>query len=344
MVYGKYQLALRCVSECETAALVYGGYQLAVSHALLRILGMTVSGPCALVRMHLAITVSAATALLQAGCHAPLSRPAPPSVPSTFTFSPALVPRPPDWGSHVCVSGPLLLPLQLAEAQQAAAEGVDDTAGSSSHSGSQGAGGGGGGGGGGFSSYVPPSDLVAFLEAEPGGRGVQRMRTQTSVYGQHVYRWFVVGKAYIATTRVVDNRRVGTGWALTAATCARHVLIDAAIPPYPWAPPVDRPPVYIGFGSMTVAEGRYVAAAIRTAVADCGVRAVVSAGGWGCIARVDEDGGAAGQQEQQGGGVGSGGKGSTSSGSSRDIFVVQDVPHEWLFPRCVQGTVCSLIP
>lgn len=184
-------------------------------------------------------------------------------VPSTFTFSPALVPRPPDWGSHVCVSGPLLLPLQLAEAQQAAAEGVDDTAGSSSHSGSQGAGGGGGGGGGGFSSYVPPSDLVAFLEAEP-----------------------------------------------------------------------DRPPVYIGFGSMTVAEGRYVAAAIRTAVADCGVRAVVSAGGWGCIARVDEDGGAAGQQEQQGGGVGSGGKGSTSSGSSRDIFVVQDVPHEWLFPRC----------
>ncbi len=86
-----------------------------------------------------------------------------------------------------------------------------------------------------------------------------------------------------------------------------------------------------------------MAAAIRTAVAACGVRAVVSAGGWGCIAGMDEDGDTGGgQQEQEAGGAGSGSKGSTSGGSSRgssskDIFVVQDVPHEWLFPRWAQG-------
>ncbi len=90
-------------------------------------------------------------------------------MPSTFTFSPALVPRPPDWGRHVCVSGPLLLPLQLAEARHAAAEGGGAADSNSRSHSSQVAGGGGGGGG--FSSYVPPADLVAFLEAEPGGAG-----------------------------------------------------------------------------------------------------------------------------------------------------------------------------
>ncbi len=97
--------------------------------------------------MHLAITVSAARLFALATClpcsPVPL---APWSVLSTFTFSPALVPRPPDWGRHVCVSGPLLLQLQLAEARQAAAA-SDGEAGSSSRSdSSQGAGAGGGSG------------------------------------------------------------------------------------------------------------------------------------------------------------------------------------------------------
>ncbi|GLI61885.1 hypothetical protein VaNZ11_004396, partial [Volvox africanus] len=78
---------------------------------------------------------------------------------------------------------------------------------------------------------------------------------------------------------------------------------------------VDRKPIYIGFGSVTLAEGRALALEIREAVAATGVRAVVSAGGWDCL------------------GI-AGGNGSSTGSVTSDILVVRDVPHTWLFPRC----------
>lgn len=76
---------------------------------------------------------------------------------------------------------------------------------------------------------------------------------------------------------------------------------------------------------MTVAEGHAVADAIRQAVAATGVRAVVSVGGWGCLAAGD----LMDSVER--------GSGSGSSGGSGDVFLVADVPHDWLFPRWVDG-------
>lgn len=80
-----------------------------------------------------------------------------------------------------------------------------------------------------------------------------------------------------------------------------------------WEPPGDlidflqggRPVVYVGFGSMgfgrkAEARGRVVLQALK----EVGVRAVVATG-WGALA----------------------------ARSTGDIFVVEDVPHEWLFPR-----------
>lgn len=80
-----------------------------------------------------------------------------------------------------------------------------------------------------------------------------------------------------------------------------------------WEPPKDlvdflqgsRPVVYVGFGSMgfgakAAERGRIVLQALQ----EVGVRAVVATG-WGSLA----------------------------ARSTEDIFVVDDVPHEWLFPR-----------
>jgi sterol 3beta-glucosyltransferase len=80
-----------------------------------------------------------------------------------------------------------------------------------------------------------------------------------------------------------------------------------------WEPPADlldflqgsRPVIYVGFGSMgfgakAEARGRVVLQALQAV----GVRAVVATG-WGALAAQPTD----------------------------DIFVVEDVPHEWLFPR-----------
>ncbi|KXZ43027.1 hypothetical protein GPECTOR_106g121 [Gonium pectorale] len=177
-------------------------------------------------------------------------------VPTTFTFSPSLVPRPVDWGPHVAVSGPLLLP-----AEAAAGAGGEDAEG-----------------------FVPPEGLVEFLEADPAHK-----------------------------------------------------------------------PIYIGFGSMTVSEGRAVAAAIRAAVAATCVRAVVSAGGWGCLAPQDcKEAAATGGsgrvvcEDYEGGRAKSaelrnearaGAGADVVSGAAPpyrgpEIFVVHDVPHDWLFPRC----------
>ncbi|PNW80878.1 hypothetical protein CHLRE_07g333450v5 [Chlamydomonas reinhardtii] len=186
------------------------------------------------------------------------------TVPTTFTFSKSLVVRPRDWGPHVEVSGPLLLPAAAA-------------------------------GGSGASDYTPPPDLVEFLARDPG---------------------------------------------------RRHTL-------------------YIGFGSMTLAEELQLGQAIKTALAERpGVRAVVSAGGWGCLGlsgkvaegqQAPDTAAAAAQSRQQG-------RGAEEAAAApagplpahhhakqeeteqvrscvvqqqpvQQVFVVGDVPHDWLFPR-----------
>lgn len=64
------------------------------------------------------------------------------------------------------------------------------------------------------------------------------------------------------------------------------------------------PPVYIGFGSIVVEEPQSLTNAVLRAVAGAGVRAIVSRG-WSNL----------------GGG----------SPNSKDVFYLDDCPHEWLF-------------
>lgn len=80
-----------------------------------------------------------------------------------------------------------------------------------------------------------------------------------------------------------------------------------------WQPPTalveflnaGAPPVYIGFGSMASNDPQKTATLIRSAVKAAGVRAVVATG-WDVAREARTD---------------------------PDIFVLESVPHEWLFPR-----------
>lgn len=94
----------------------------------------------------------------------------------------------------------------------------------------------------------------------------------------------------------------------------RHVVGYWILPPAPdWSPPAELvqflesgpPPVYIGFGSMMDRDPAELTRLITTAVSQAKVRAVLHAG-WGNLI-----------PEEQ----------------SDDLFVVESVPHEWLFPR-----------
>lgn len=80
-----------------------------------------------------------------------------------------------------------------------------------------------------------------------------------------------------------------------------------------------QPPVYVGFGSMTFANAADVFGVVRAVVREMGLRAIVCRGWSGVV--MDE-------------GVGE--KGETGE---EDVFVVDDVPHAWLFPR-VRAVVC----
>lgn len=80
-----------------------------------------------------------------------------------------------------------------------------------------------------------------------------------------------------------------------------------------WEPPTDlldflhgsRPVVYVGFGSMGFgAKAEQRGQVVRRALQEVGVRAVVATG-WGSL----------------------------TARATDDIFVIEDVPHEWLFPR-----------
>ncbi|EQB51804.1 hypothetical protein CGLO_08610 [Colletotrichum gloeosporioides Cg-14] len=94
-----------------------------------------------------------------------------------------------------------------------------------------------------------------------------------------------------------------------------------------FAPPPDlvkflekgtQPPVYVGFGSMTFANAADVFGVVRAVVRELGLRAVVCRGWSGVV--MDEGVGEKGEKED-------------------DVFVVDDVPHAWLFPR-VRAVVC----
>ncbi|MEV6236691.1 glycosyltransferase [Lentzea sp. NPDC051838] len=79
-----------------------------------------------------------------------------------------------------------------------------------------------------------------------------------------------------------------------------------------WTPPGelvrfldDGPePVYVGFGSMAGRKAQHTAGVVAQAVRKAGVRAVVATG-WGGITGIDSD----------------------------DVLVIDQAPHDWLFPR-----------
>jgi sterol 3beta-glucosyltransferase len=80
-----------------------------------------------------------------------------------------------------------------------------------------------------------------------------------------------------------------------------------------WTPPpaleaflaAGPPPVYVGFGSMTGMEPTRLASITRDALRAAGRLAIIGMG-WGGLPEI---------------------------AASEDLFVVDDVPHEWLFPR-----------
>ncbi|MEU8971489.1 glycosyltransferase [Streptomyces monashensis] len=81
--------------------------------------------------------------------------------------------------------------------------------------------------------------------------------------------------------------------------------------PRDWRPPAELvdflqagpAPVFVGFGSMTPAEGERLGALVAAAARRAGVRAVVQAGRAG------------------------------TGGADDDVLAVGDLPHDWLFPR-----------
>lgn len=85
-------------------------------------------------------------------------------------------------------------------------------------------------------------------------------------------------------------------------------------PPPEWQPPADLstflaagpPPVYVGFGSMLARDSQRLTALVAEALAQAGQRGIL-AGGWGAL--------------------------DSRAHQSETIFVVDTVPHHWLFPR-----------
>ncbi|KAK1543191.1 glycosyltransferase family 28 domain-containing protein [Colletotrichum paranaense] len=93
----------------------------------------------------------------------------------------------------------------------------------------------------------------------------------------------------------------------------------------------ETPPVYIGFGSMSFANAQDVFEGIFEAVRRVGVRAVVGKG-WSNLVKEDVGRVGKGDDESQGGSI----------GGHRDIthiFILDEAPHAWLFPR-VRAVVC----
>ncbi|KAG0249174.1 Sterol 3-beta-glucosyltransferase, partial [Actinomortierella ambigua] len=125
-------------------------------------------------------------------------------------------------------------------------------------------------------------------------------------------------------------------------------------PDHNWQPPEDlvqflnadpkNKPVYIGFGSMVVADPDEMTRTIIEAVVKSGVRAIISKG-WSD--RVTPHGEGQQQQQQQAGKKDGGGASSASSSSGSasastpgaeivipdSVYMIKSVPHDWLFPQ-----------
>ncbi len=104
----------------------------------------------------------------------------------------------------------------------------------------------------------------------------------------------------------------------------RHVTGYWPLPPVSdWSPPADLaafldagpPPVCIGFGSTPSEDPGALTATVLEAVRRAGVRAVLLSG-WGGLV-------SAGRSEE----------GAGPATDRDDVIVVDEVPHEWLFPR-----------
>jgi sterol 3beta-glucosyltransferase len=100
--------------------------------------------------------------------------------------------------------------------------------------------------------------------------------------------------------------------------------------PADWVPPADLvrfpdtgpPPVYVGFGSMGMADPQAEAAVVAGAIASVGCRAVIGAG-WGGLRPLRP---------------------------TADIYMADELPHDWLFPKmaaivhhCGAGTTASAL-
>ena len=98
-------------------------------------------------------------------------------------------------------------------------------------------------------------------------------------------------------------------WHATRVVCG-YWFLDR---PEDWRPPRDlsdfledgSPPLYVGFGSMLSADRERLTRIVLEALKRTGQRAVLSSG-WGGLSGTDR---------------------------SKDVFAIESVPHDWLFPR-----------
>lgn len=101
--------------------------------------------------------------------------------------------------------------------------------------------------------------------------------------------------------------------------------------PPDWQPPPDllrflhagAPPIYVGFGSMAIADARATAAIVTEAIGAAGCRAVIGAG-WSGLRSL--------------------------AATDNNIYMADDLPHDWLFPQmavvvhhCGAGTTASAL-
>lgn len=184
--------------------------------------------------------------------------------------------------------------------------------------------------------------MAPFAPTRAGWAGVQASRprafSRANLVSGQLMNWFLAG-AFSAPGREI-RRRLGIGQpsrrhlARLYADTPTVVGVSPAVVPQPadwpahlqvtgywfldaadaWTPDADlrafldagEPPVYVGFGSMSTHDSDGTMATILAAVARAGVRAVVHRGAAGLAA----------------------------AGLPAGVHVVDDVPHDWLFPRC----------
>jgi UDP:flavonoid glycosyltransferase YjiC (YdhE family) len=185
--------------------------------------------------------------------------------------------------------------------------------------------------------------MAPFAPTRAGWAGVQASRplafSRANLVSGQVMNWFLAG-AFSAPGREI-RRRLGVAQpsrrrlARLYADTPTVVGVSPAVVPQPqdWPPHLQvtgywfldaaadwtpnaalqafldngEPPVYVGFGSMSTHDTDGTMATILEAVGRAGVRAVVHRGAAGLAA----------------------------TDLPAEVHIVDDVPHDWLFPRCV---------